>query len=221
MVHRFLRMMRLKPFVIFDTEFTAWENSIKTNWNDQKEPMELIQIGMIKFQNIPKNTTSLNELIIDSKEILTKQTLVHKLSQYIQDLTGISQERIDKEGISLRKALEDFKEFCGDSIVFSYGHDREIMWANLKYIKDKDFVNEYSHFLNESFFDIRDLFGYYGIDTYKYSSGTVHKAIGIDKNKVPFEKQNIFDLSTGIDVHNALWDVSSIARTLEGIAFII
>ena len=41
----------MKKYIVFDTEYTAWKNSLQTNWSRQNEYKELVQISAIKVNN--------------------------------------------------------------------------------------------------------------------------------------------------------------------------
>ena len=42
-----------EKFIIFDTEYTAWEGSQERNWSGDNEYMELVQIGALKVIKTP------------------------------------------------------------------------------------------------------------------------------------------------------------------------
>ena len=54
-------------FVVFDTEFTAWEGSMQRQWSEPWEHREIIQIAAVKVQASSTNvriTETFNELVL-------------------------------------------------------------------------------------------------------------------------------------------------------------
>lgn len=75
-------------FILFDTEFTAWQGSQERNWSLCWEYKELISISALKVEN--KN----NKLIIvDKFTCYIKPRKNVLLSDYIINLTGITQQK--------------------------------------------------------------------------------------------------------------------------------
>ena len=42
-------------FIIFDTEFTAWEGSMQRGWSGQNEHREIVQISAIRIKKKKNN----------------------------------------------------------------------------------------------------------------------------------------------------------------------
>ena len=187
--------MQLNNFIIFDTEFTSWEGSNKRNWSLNWEFPEIIQCSALKIKrenNIFK--------IIDEFSVYVKPNKNIQLSNYIIELTGITQKDIDTQGLDFHTFLDDFYTFCGNYDIYSYGNDYHEIKINLD-------LNEYSYKSKfrqweSKFYDICDILKQYNIDTTKYSSGTIYKYF----NLIPDRK---------IDIHNSYWDVYSIFITLN------
>ncbi|HLS81716.1 MAG TPA: exonuclease domain-containing protein, partial [Steroidobacter sp.] len=81
-------------FVVFDLETTGLT----------PETNEIIEIGAIRVNR-------------DSTQHETYQSLVKpttKIPKKITDLTGITEEMINADGLSLDRALREFAEFAGD-----------------------------------------------------------------------------------------------------------
>ena len=38
----------MTEFIVWDTEYTSWEGSRETNWNNETDPKEIVQIGAQK-----------------------------------------------------------------------------------------------------------------------------------------------------------------------------
>lgn len=83
--------------VIFDLELTAWPGSMARNWSGPGEYPEIIQIGAVRLDGNLCETGAL--------DVVVKPRLNPILSDFITDLTGITQERIDREGIDVIEAL--------------------------------------------------------------------------------------------------------------------
>ena len=152
-------------FILFDTEHTAWEGSWQRKWSGPNEYKEIVQIGAIKVDN--------EKLVeIGSLVIFVKPKLNPDLSNYFTELTGITQQTIDKNGVDLRSALIKFKKWCGQTLIYSYGGDESVIKENC-ILSGKAFPLSPSQF-----HDIRDILKMHGIPTEKYSSGSIVEAFG-------------------------------------------
>jgi inhibitor of KinA sporulation pathway (predicted exonuclease) len=87
-----------KTLVILDVEMTAWEGSCARGWSEPWEEREIIQIGMLALDR-----ETLNPL--DDFSCFVKPKINPELSDYIIDLTTITQETLEKEGTSLAEAF--------------------------------------------------------------------------------------------------------------------
>lgn len=189
-----------EKFIIFDTEYTAWEGSQERNWSDDDEYMELVQIGALK---VIKTDTTIK--IVKKINIYIKPKKNPDLSEYFINLTGITQNIIDKKAITFNEAMKKFYSFCRIKNdvklpMFSYGNDYDIIKYNLKL----NSINKKSRFYKweKKFYDIRPIFDCY-VDTSKYTSGTIYKAFNIKQKNT--------------HVHNALWDCRSMFLSLKNI----
>ena len=184
-------------FIIFDTEYTSWEGTNEKGYNRVTQFPEIVQISAIKVDD--------NFKIIDKFNVYVKPIINPKLSKYFINLTKISQNKINKDGISLVKALNLFYIFCknnGKCIdIYSYGNDYNIIKEDLDINNIKD--NKFKTWKN-NFYDVKNIFEDYGINTTKYTSGTVYKSLHIK----PTSK---------INIHDAEWDTYSIYITLKKI----
>jgi len=176
--------------ILFDTEYTAWEGSQARRWSEPWEHREIIQIAALQVdlnQDVAE-VSHFNRLIRPERNPL--------LSDYIINLTGISQKTVDANGGRFSDAFEAFYEFCegGKLPLYSWGDDPGVLRENcvLSDIPFREFP--------AGFHDIRDPFEAAGIDTHGYTSGTVHQAVGAS-----------FDQAA----HNALNDVRSLAVTIR------
>lgn len=176
--------------VLFDTEFTAWEGSWQRGWTGPDEHRELIQIGAV----VVDADNDFAE--VASFDVLVRPTINPILSDYITELTGITQAMIDEHGLSVPEALRQFQALCGDMPAYSYGNDVDVLNENAL-LNTTSLPNHPAGFA-----DICPLLQAAGIDTTQYTSGTVHRAVGNDMDG---------------HVHNALFDVRSIAAALRAL----
>ena len=186
-------------FILFDTEFTAWQGSQERNWSLCWEYKELISISALKVEK--KN----NKLIIVGKfTCYIKPRKNFLLSDYIINLTGITQKQINKEGVDFEVAMAKFFKFTEKLPLYSYGNDYSIIQENLDLYKIK--LDSKYRLWFDKFFDIKPFFESYGINTSKYTSGTVYKYFSL--------KPNI-----KINIHNSEWDTYSMFLTLKHILY--
>lgn len=182
--------MTKNTIVIFDAEYTAWPGSFERGWSLDWEHREIIQISAIKL-DITNEFEVLSEF-----DILVQPKINPTLSEYIQNLTGITQKSLTLQGVSFKEALENFWEFCDKDSIHAYcwGADEDVLeeCCDINTLK----LNNYFHGL----YDIRDAIRKGGIDTTNYQSGTIYKSVNPN-----------LDLRQ----HDALNDVRSIVYTLK------
>lgn len=110
-------------YILFDLEFTSWEGSLQRNWSGENEHREIIQIGAIRVRSETlKETDSFLEYV---RPILNPQ-----LSDFITELTGITQEDIEARGVSFPDALARFVAFVGTTPAYCWGRDTEVFLEN-------------------------------------------------------------------------------------------
>ena len=121
-----LRRATTDALVVWDTEFTAWPGSQERGWTRPGEHRELVQIGAVAL-----------DATAELKEIATFERIIQpkinpRLSQYFIELTGITQERVDSEGIPFPHALEAFAEFVNHwgGGIGSFGRDDVVLDEN-------------------------------------------------------------------------------------------
>jgi inhibitor of KinA sporulation pathway (predicted exonuclease) len=186
-------------FIIFDTEFTAWEGSMEREWSGENEYTELVQISAFRIKKKDNNIAITKKL-----DIYILPRINRNLSNYFIELTGITQETIDKRGLPFKQAIAIFYRFCKNENdekypLYSMGNDYHIIKENLRL----NSINKKSRFYKweKKFHDITQFFSPY-VDTKMYSSGTLYKAFKI----IPNSK---------VDVHNASWDCMSLFLSLK------
>jgi len=109
---------------IFDLEVTAWPGSLARRWTGPGEHPEIIQIGAVRLDRALVETASLN--------LLVRPRLNPILSPYIVALTGITQDRLDAEGLAPAEAFDRFAAFvAGCDMTLSNGSDAVWLARNL------------------------------------------------------------------------------------------
>ncbi len=152
-------------FVLLDTEYTAWPGSFERGWSGPNEYKEIIQVGMILIKEGLEEEASLKLFVKPVKNPI--------LSDYIKNLTHISQEEVDS-GMILENCVLKIKEFIGDLPTYAYGSDEAIIRENCELIGIE------FPFPNERIPDIRGIIfptlKTLNIDPKGYSSGTLISA---------------------------------------------
>ncbi len=107
-------------FVIADLEYTSWEGAQARDWSGPGEFREIVQIGAVKVSGP------------DMREVaafaaLVQPTLNPLLSDYFVELTGITNDDIAREGVSIEDALRTFHAFTGGLPVLTHGRDDTVV----------------------------------------------------------------------------------------------
>ena len=111
--------------IVVDLEWTAWDRSRQRTWSGPGEEMEVVQIGAVKLADTP----ALEEL--GAFEILVRPRINPALDRYFTDLTSITQDRLDSEGVDLKDALAAFADFIGPATAsFGFGDEFAPIAAN-------------------------------------------------------------------------------------------
>lgn len=181
----------MPQLVIFDTEFTAWQGSKERNWSEIWEHREIIQFAAIKVQIDHNGLT-----ILSSFNSLVKPIINPTLSRYISELTGIEQQTLDEMGIDFPAVLEQFYLFSeqGQLPCYSWGNDNHIITDNclLNGIPLPNF--------EKGFHNLHAIIRNANIDGGHLCSGELANHLGLNFSG---------------HVHNALYDVRSIALALN------
>ena len=117
---------RFGEFILYDLEFTAWPGSRRTNWTTPGEHREIVQIGAVRI------APARGCVETGCFERIVRPRINPVLSPYFVELTGLSQQRVDREGVPFEQALEDFRAFAGDTstIIAAFGGDAEVLNEN-------------------------------------------------------------------------------------------
>ena len=177
--------------VIFDLEFTSWPGSNERNWSLPNEDREIIQIGAVKIET----TGDMRE--VDSFQILVRPLKNPILSDYIVNLTEITQEKVEKEGILFPLALSRFINFIGEHPIdiLSNGGDEEVIEENCQ-IHNIPFLSIFKKSTDLKIYFSEVL----GISRKNCTSGMLPELFGLNNH----EKQ-----------HDALGDARSISQALR------
>ena len=177
--------------VVFDLEFTSWPGSNERNWSLPNEDREIIQIGAVKIET----TGDMRE--VDSFQILVRPLKNPILSDYIVNLTEITQEKVEKEGILFPLALSRFINFIGEHPIdiLSNGGDEEVIEENCQ-IHNIPFLSIFKKSTDLKIYFSEVL----GISRKNCTSGMLPELFGLNN----YEKQ-----------HDALGDARSISQALR------
>ncbi len=184
-----------ETFILFDLEYTAWQGSMDRNWSGENEYREIIQIGALRVSAM-NEVDSFNEFVRPEKN--------PKLSEFIIELTGITQKNIKEQGLSFFEALESFTRFVGNVPAFCFGRDTEVLEENAGFHGQKLMLSR------DQFHDFRaqsvEIWKKAGIDIYEFSSGSLIEAF----TKVPERRAHdaVNDMRNLLDAIRELKNIS-------------
>ena len=180
----------MSEFVIFDTEYTSWEGA-HPDWGGAGQFRELIQIGAIKL------TRGAGWEEAPVFDVTVKPVLNPRLSDFITQLTGITQAQVD-EGLGTAEALKSFDTFIGDAAVGSNGKDIHVIaeTCGLQGVKMPFAPRRLGSFHHPLYAALEKELGA-PVSRKEYPSGRVYELLDL---KLPTTQ-----------VHNALHDVYSLA----------
>jgi inhibitor of KinA sporulation pathway (predicted exonuclease) len=178
--------------VFFDTEFTSWEGSLERQWSESWESREVVQIGAVATVAEREKWRE-----VESFGCLVKPMRNPELSDYFIELTGITQQAVDEEGLDLPDALEGFQNFAKrhGGRCLSWGNDVEILEESCE-VRGLDWDRRGLTFEN-----VRPLAERLGISVNGLQSGMLLDHFGLS--------------TEGHHGHDAICDARSIGRSLE------
>lgn len=193
-------MDKINSIVIYDTEFWTDEGCQGRRWRGLSDhPPMLIQFGGYKVavkEGLPE---------IDKINLMVQPSAygeILPITDYFEELTGISQARVNEEGVPMKKAFEIIKEFIGDDHCLSYGFDERATLLPSAYLNDLDFP-----FKATQFHDFRQTLhraGWSEEKIFENTSGTVAKTLGLE-------------VEAEGGVHDAAYDALSLLVSLRHI----
>ncbi len=111
--------------VVFDLEFTAWQGSVAHRWSRPGEFTELVQIGAVKV-----DVQSLN--VVDEMNLPVRPRINPVLSDYLVELTGITNQALAAHGVDFADAYDLFVRFVDGGVIAAFGRDDLIFDANIR-----------------------------------------------------------------------------------------
>lgn len=184
--------------IIFDTEYWADERSQEQRWNGLFDyPPLLIQIAAVKLRlTCGLTVTDEFEALISPIDEFARNV---PLNRYFTDLTGITQAKIDREGVDLSVAMKTFSRFTKNCYCYSYGNDL------LDTIVPSCFIQHVPcPFQPTRFRDLRTALLRTGMsekELYSNSSGSLAEHLGLS--------------GLNSNIHNAMDDVQSLIASLD------
>lgn len=109
-------------FVIYDLEYTSWPGAMANNWGAPGQAREIIQVGAVHVD------ADLG--VKDARTWYVRPERNPHLSDFICELTGVSQDQVDS-GRSLPQFYAEFATFCDGRPAVSYGNDMMILGENI------------------------------------------------------------------------------------------
>jgi inhibitor of KinA sporulation pathway (predicted exonuclease) len=113
--------------VVFDLEFTTWEGYMASGWSLPGKHREIVQIGAVRLDAGEGFAET------GAFRALVRPRLHPELSSYFTDLTGISQETVNRDGRPFPEVMGDFADFLaatGPVLAACNGIDGEIIAEN-------------------------------------------------------------------------------------------
>lgn len=185
-----------KRFCIFDTEFTTWEGAMVRRWSGPGEHRELIQLAAALV--VPGQPWDEAHTL----NMLVRPMINPVLSDYAVNLTGITQDKMEREGLATGEALGRFADFSADIRCFSNGDDVDILveTCRLQGLAMPMAVSRFTSLAGPMYAALSERFTF---ERKEYPSGRVHELAGIP-------------LAAELgQVHDALRDVWSLFVTIE------
>ena len=110
--------------VIYDLEWTSWPGFRESNWTLPGKRREILQIGAVRL-DVAGGFAELGAV-----DTLVRPRLNPCLSDFIVDLTGLTQARVDRDGVPFADALAGFTAFVADAALASWGPDGDVIAEN-------------------------------------------------------------------------------------------
>ena len=99
---------------------------------------EIIQIGAVRVTE--------DQFVADEFQVLVRPKYYRRLNRRVSKLTGIKESRLNEEGVSFPEAMEAFRAWCGEDVIFlTWGFDDiGILQENLRLFHlDTDWTNHW------------------------------------------------------------------------------
>lgn len=191
-VHSLISKLRTHPtLILMDTEQTCWEGTWERHLEGKRLPHEMrevIQIGAVKVD------TQTFQVQQEFDKIVTP-VFNPVLSAFCEELTGVTNARVAKEGVPFIEALNAFEAFCDGAPVMVYNADADVFRENLEFHAVEHSIPEYMR--------IREELVACGVNMDGINSGAIARHLGSEKT---------------YREHDALADVTSMADGLAILA---
>ena len=148
-------------FLITDSEYTTWPGALESNWGLEWQHREIFQMGLILVDSNFKEIESCVQIV--------KPKINPQLSELSIELSGVTQDKIDSEGISFQKALSRF---------LTYSHRAEstiCMNADCGVFRENCAIHSLLIPFKKDFHRLRPFLEKTGVDLSNTSSGDLHK----------------------------------------------
>jgi inhibitor of KinA sporulation pathway (predicted exonuclease) len=175
---------------VFDLEYTAWECSMARRWLAPGEFREVVQIGAVRL-----DADSFR--VLEEFDMLVCPRINARLSPYFEKLTGITNEKLARQGTDFAAAYARFLEFAGEGPIAAFGQDQQVLEDNIR------LYGLTGARALPVFYDLRGWFAALGIDPRGIHSCDLPPAVGL-----AFEGQT----------HNALHDARAIVSAMAVMA---
>ena len=103
--------------IIADLEYTSWEGALESGWSAPGQFREIVQIGAVRV-DVGDGFAELAHF-----SVLVRPTINPELSDYFTALTGITNDAVARDGVSLENALVAFADFAGGDVILTHGRD--------------------------------------------------------------------------------------------------
>ncbi len=178
-------MLSLPPqFIVFDTEYTAWEGSRERNWSGPGEYREMVQIAAARviFPSLASTETFVRFI---------KPVKNPRLSDYFINLTGITQQQVDEHDVPFTQAIGKFATWAQPYPLYCFGVDYEYLVDNCR------LLGVPFPFAPSQFSNLKELFIAHGIAAEQYMSSTIVEAFGVTPTRRGHDALN--DVKTIVD----------------------
>lgn len=157
--------------VFLDMEWTAWPGSMAREWRGDGEHREIVQMGLVGID------VAGGMVETGSLDLLIRPRINSVLSDYFVELSGITQQRLDREGMDIAEALERAAAFVAGDEVYSNGRDAQILAENCALYGIK------FPFENNRFVNLRPIIAEaVGLPPTDIVSGDLPEILGFDAN---------------------------------------
>jgi inhibitor of KinA sporulation pathway (predicted exonuclease) len=182
-------------FILLDAEYTCWEGSMARNWSQVWEHREVVQIGALRIK-----TQGLLE-VVDQLNVISRPKINPLLSTYFSDLTGITQAKLEVDGVDFPVAYDSVARFTegGTLPVYTWGDGDEAALRETCALHGIEFEQTFK----QPYVDIRAHFRSHGVKVENYQSGTVYKSVNAIAQGLP---------------HDALGDVLSMYVVIKALS---